>query len=137
MTLICDTGPLYATLNRRDDDHERCRAVLENHPGPLLVPSPVLAEVCWLLESRVGPDVEATFLDSVASGEPKLVDLTVADVVRMAELVRQYRDFPLGAVDAAVVAVAERLGTVQIATLDQRHFRAVTPAHAEAFELVP
>jgi hypothetical protein len=45
----------------------------------------------------------------------------------MAALVRQYHNFPLGAVDAAVVAVAERLAAVRIATLDHRHFRAVTP----------
>jgi len=54
----------------------------------------------------------------------------------MAALVRQYRKFPLGAVDAAVVAVAERLAAVRIATLDHRHFRAVTPAPAPAFELL-
>jgi uncharacterized protein len=65
-----------------------------------------------------------------------LVRLTDEDVRRMAALVRQYRKFPLGAVDAAVVAVAERLAAVRIATLDHRHFRAVTPAPAPAFELL-
>jgi predicted nucleic acid-binding protein len=137
MTLICDTGAIYAALNRRDNDHERCLAALQGHSGRLVVPSPVLAEVCWLLESRIGPDAEAAFLDSVAAGELELVDLAPADVARMAELVRRYRDFPLGAVDAAVIAVAERLGTVRVATLDRRHFLAVTPAHADAFDLLP
>jgi predicted nucleic acid-binding protein len=55
----------------------------------------------------------------------------------MAELVRRYADFPLGAADASVVAVAERLETARIATLDHRHFRAVRPAHCDAFELLP
>ena len=135
--LICDTGPLYAALNRKDNDHEACLRLLEEDPGPLLVPSPVLAEVCWLLESRAGSEAEATFLDSVASGELDLVELTDEDVRRMAGLVRQYSDFPLGAVDAAVIAVAERVQAVRIATLDHRHFRAVTPDHAPAFELLP
>ena len=32
--------------------------------GPLLVPSPVLGEIGYLLQSRVGSQAEATFLKS-------------------------------------------------------------------------
>ena len=32
---------------------------------------------------------------------------------------------PLGTTDASIVAIAERLGVTQIATLDHRHFGAV------------
>ncbi|MGH8930725.1 MAG: PIN domain-containing protein [Egibacteraceae bacterium] len=106
-------------------------------PGPSSFPARVLAEVCWLLESRIGPDAEAAFLDSVAGGELELAELSNDDVRRMAALVRRYRGFPLGAVDAAVIAIAERLETIEIATLDHRHFRAVKPVHADAFELLP
>jgi hypothetical protein len=38
---------------------------------------------------------------------------------------------------ASVVAVAERLKATRVATLDHRHFRAVRPAHCDAFELLP
>ena len=137
MTLICDTGPIYAALNRRDANHDRCRDLLLDDPGPLVVPSPVLAEVCWLLESRVGVDAEAAFLESVAAGELVLAELLSADLVRMAELVRRYGDFPLGTADASVIAVAERIGAVRVATLDRRHFLAVVPAHTDAFTLLP
>jgi len=37
----------------------------------------------------------------------------------------------------AVVATAERLGAVKIATVDRKDFRVVAPAHCQAFELVP
>jgi len=57
--------------------------------------------------------------------------------MRAAELVAAYRDLPLGTVDAAVVAAAERLEVTRIATLDHRHFSVVRPRHVEAFELVP
>jgi hypothetical protein len=43
----------------------------------------------------------------------------------MAELVGTYLDLPLGIVDAAVVAIAERLQLTEIATLDHRHFAVV------------
>ncbi|MEI2779100.1 MAG: hypothetical protein V9G19_24700 [Tetrasphaera sp.] len=38
---------------------------------------------------------------------------------------------------AAVVAVAERLKIVEIATLDRRHFTIVRPSHIAAFALLP
>ncbi|WP_236796529.1 twitching motility protein PilT [Amycolatopsis sp. GM8] len=60
-------------------------------------------------------------------------DLTNADYNHMADLVEQYADFPLGTSDAAVIALAERLDVDEIATLDQRHFRAVRPRHVKAF----
>jgi len=51
--------------------------------------------------------------------------------------VAQYHDLPLGSVDASVVAAAERCRTVDVATLDHRHFRVVRPAHTKAFQLLP
>ena len=55
----------------------------------------------------------------------------------MAELPAQYADLPLGAVDASVVAVAERLGVITLLTIDCRHFSVVRPRHADAFSLLP
>ena len=103
----------------------------------MILPAPVLTEVCYLTATRLGSAAEATFLDGVAGGELTLEQISVADVRRMADLVRTYADFPLGAVEAAVIAVAERLGMTQVATLDHRHFRAVRPAHCAAFDLLP
>ncbi|BCB78601.1 PIN domain-containing protein [Phytohabitans flavus] len=135
--IICDTGPLVAALNRKDADHTRCVDLLEKHPGPLLVPGPVLTEVCYLLESRVGAHGEAAFLAAVADGELQLVGLTQPDLRRMVELVKAYADFPLGAVDASVVAIAERYGCADIATLDIRHFSTVRPRHVPNLNLLP
>ena len=90
-----------------------------------------------MAESRLGSETEALFLDSLANGEFELEAVDASDLARMAELVRRYADFPLGAADASVIAVSERLKTTRIATLDHRHFRAVRPVHCDAFELLP
>ncbi|GAA4546285.1 hypothetical protein [Pseudonocardia xishanensis] len=55
----------------------------------------------------------------------------------MADLVDTYADLPLGTSDASVVALAERLGVTEVATLDHRHFRVVRPRHVDAFTLLP
>lgn len=132
---IVDTGPLVALLNSNDTHHIRCVDFFASLTGTPLLPTTVMVEVCWLLENE--PAVEAEFLDSVAAGTFKLLPITRADLTRMGELVRQYADFPLGAVDASVVALAERFKLREIITLDHRHFRVVRPRHIPAFTLLP
>ena len=46
-------------------------------------------------------------------------------------------DGSLGTTDASVIALAERLGVSEVATLDQRHFRVVRPSHVDALTLLP
>ena len=77
------------------------------------------------------------FLRSIADGDFTAVDLGTADYARMADLVEQYGDLPLGTTDASVVAVAERLKLTEVATLDRRHFTVIRPAHADALTLLP
>jgi uncharacterized protein len=104
---------------------------------PLLVPSPVLGEIGYLLQSRVGPQAEVTFLNSFGDDGFHIAELDEQDFRRMAELVQSYLDLPLGIVDAAVIAIGERLRLTEIATLDHRHFAVVRPSHIKAFALLP
>ena len=60
-----------------------------------------------------------------------------ADIDRAADLVEQYAGFPLGTVDASVLAIAERLEITRIASIDHRHFYAVKLRHCDSLELLP
>jgi predicted nucleic acid-binding protein len=135
--IVVDTGPIVALLNDRDDHHQRCRELLERHPGPLLVPATVFTEVCLLIERRRGTRAELAFLADVRAGLFQLVDLTEVDLARVAELVETYADLPLGTVDASVVALTERLRLSEVATLDRRHFSIIRPRHVETLTLLP
>jgi len=57
--ILADTGPLVAVANARDQHHDACQTLLETHLGPVLVPAPVIVEVCQLLVSRQGTHSEA------------------------------------------------------------------------------
>lgn len=135
--LLCDTGVLLAAGNVKDQAHAACLRLLRQAEGPLLVPSPVMGEVGYLLQSRVGPRAEVTFLKSFGGDGFRVAELEDNDIPRMAELVDTYLDLPLGIVDAAVVAIAERLGLSEVATVDHRHFTVVRPRHVSAFTLLP
>ena len=126
-----------AAADEGDPHHADCRRLLERHRGPLLVPVLVVAEVAYLLQREAGPLVELRFMADIIEGTYEPLPLEPIDWVRIAELGSQYRDLPLGTVDASVVTAAERLNITQIATLDRRHFSVVRPAHVDAFELLP
>lgn len=135
--LIVDTGPLVAYLNRNDPDHARCAALLESGTDDLLVTPYVVTEACYLVGKYAGAEAEINLVEALAAGDLNQVEIAAGDLVRMAELMRQYAGFPLGVADASVFAVAERLKASEVDTLDQRHFRAVTPIHVTALKLLP
>jgi predicted nucleic acid-binding protein len=138
--IVCDTGPLVASGDRDDARNRACTDLLTGFhlaQRTVLVPAPVVAEVGYLLARAAGATVEAAFLRSIVDRTVTIVDLELGDYERMADLVQTYADFPLGTTDAAVIAVAERLGISEIATLDHRHFRAVRPRHVASFTLLP
>lgn len=111
--------------------------LLETHPGPLIVPSLVLTEVTYLLGTRLGWEPEVRFLGDLAAGAFTIEPVLPGDLLRIAELVAKYHDLPLGTVDASVIATAERLGAIEIGTVDHRHFSVVRPAHTDSFRLLP
>ncbi len=126
--VLCDTGVLLAAGNVKDHAHHACLRLLRHAVGPLLAPSPVPGEIGYLLQSRAGPQAEVTFLRSSGGDGFKAAELQGTDIGRMAELVETYVDLPLGIVDAAVAAIAERLGLTEIAALDHQHFTVIRPA---------
>ena len=101
----------------------------------LVIPALVVAEATYFIGRRLGPAAEAAFLRGLAGLDVEAP--AAGDWPRIAELVEQYGDFPLGGTDASIVALAERLGTDLLITLDVRHFGAVRPRHCEAFRLLP
>lgn len=138
--IVCDTGPLVAAALADDDDHHACVELftgLHLAGRRLLVPGTVVAEVGYLLGREAGAHVESLFLRALADGDFEPVDLNAADYRRAGELVVRYGDLPLGTTDATVVALAERLGVHEVATLDRRHFTVVRPRHVPAMTLLP
>ncbi len=136
MTLaIVDAGPLYAAADVSDDDHTGSLRALARRDLHLVIPALAVAEATYFVGSRLGAAAESEFLRGLA---PFDVEAPVErDFLRMAELVEEYADFPLGGTDASVIALAERLGAPLIITLDRRHFAAVRPRHRDAFEILP
>jgi len=135
--LVVDAGPIVAAAATRDRHHEDSVELLTGAARPLVIPTLVVTEVAYFLIDRIGSSAERAFAGSIARGELVVEPVEPGDWERIAELLDDYADLPLGIVDASVVAVCERLGATTLATLDRRHFSVVRPRHCPALTLVP
>ncbi|NMO01852.1 PIN domain-containing protein [Gordonia sp. TBRC 11910] len=137
--ILIDTGVLVALVNRRDVNHEACREwFLSTTVADLAIASPLLSEICYMIALRGGPTAEHLFLLDLADGlYGRVIEITQADLQRMAELVNRYADLPLGGADASIIAIAERLDVREVATIDRRHFTVVRPEHVAHLTLLP
>lgn len=134
-SVLIDSNALVAAADLLDPAHPSVVRVLTDRTLAFVIPTFCVAEATYLIERKVGPLAEARFLEGLSDFE--VLAPEPEDWTRIAELVRQYADFPIGGTDASIVALAERLDSDTILTLDRRHFGAIRPRHRESFHLLP
>lgn len=138
MTLaVVDTGVVLALATAGDPRHDDVSRVIASHVGGLILPDPVLFESAQLVGRRYGSRAEARLIRYLAVSAWRRVSVADADVDRVAELLDGYADANIGFIDAAIVAIAERLGSTRLYTLDRRDFSIIRPRHVAAFEILP
>jgi predicted nucleic acid-binding protein len=126
-----------ATFDRDDSDHEPCAELLAQVRGVRVLPAPVLVEFDYFAARKLGRAATIKLTDEIRHGKYRVEELTDADYQRVADLLRTYDDLRVGFVDAAVLAIVERLREPKLATLDHRHFTVMRPRHVDALELLP
>lgn len=122
MSVLLDTGIVYAYYDRDDRWHARARALVEREQRGLILPAPVIPEVDHLLGHRLGARSRQTFYSGIVEGYFLVADLQRDGYALVAEVTRRFDELELGFVDAAIVALAEALGLRRVATTDRRHF---------------
>lgn len=135
MSVLLDTGIVYAYYDRNDAWHDRARTLVQGEQRGLILPAPVVPEVDHLLRHRLGAKSQLTFYAGIVEGYYLIADLPKDVYARVADLNRRFEDLDLGFVDAAIVALAEALGLSRVATTDRRHFDPL--AAALSLQLLP
>jgi uncharacterized protein len=102
-----------------------------------VLPSAILCEVDHLIHRKFGAAAMPRFLARVRAGELDVAELEPEDLGRTIEVMERYADLDVGFVDAAVLAIVERLNEPKLATLDRKHFGVMQPCHVDALELLP
>ena len=137
MAIVADSGGIYGLYDRRDSHHKRLRAAVERERDHIVIPCLILGELDYLLRVRIGQPALLQFLSDLDAGAFALEPTTEADLQRCARLLVKYSDLDIGLCDAAVVALADRLGTDRILTVDERDFRPIRSARGKPFRLLP
>src|SRR5262245_55484159 len=135
--LLLDTSGILSAIDAAQKAHARCAAALKKSRPPFLLSPFVLAELDYLLSTRIGVEAELAFLDQVTAGAYQLEAFTAADVARAAEIVDRYREHPIGLADASLVVLSERHAVRDILTLDERHFRSLRAHQSKPFRILP
>ncbi|MDR0346071.1 MAG: PIN domain-containing protein [Nocardiopsaceae bacterium] len=136
--IVCDTGGLLAAYDRASRQHQAAAETLAADPGPWLLPPLVLAEFDYLLLERFGLAVEQSVLPQLTAGKFSIGDIGDSDLEAAIAVTARYRDLKIGLTDASIAVLAARHRTTRLLTLDERHFRAITPLDGQvAFTLLP
>lgn len=124
--IVADTGAIVALIDRSDRHHRALRAIYERDPGVWVLPWAILPEVDYLVGAHLGVRAQEAFLADLADGT-FIVSWGEDDELEEARrLSETYPRLRMGLVDAIVMATAIRRKAGAIATLDLRHFAAVT-----------
>lgn len=139
MTVIADTGALYAAFDRADAHHEAVSGYLRTLDAKPVVSPLVLAELDHLALVRLGEAARAEIMADLAD-TTLVATFTHAMFVSAADVAARHSDLPLGLTDASIIVLAREYGTRDLLTTDQRHFRAVRPllgGKGSSYRLLP
>lgn len=124
------TAPTLGTLSAE-------ASFFEAETQPIVTTAMVIAESAYLIDRELGPRAESLLYQSIVDGALLVEPMIVDDWERIRDLVVQYADLRLGGTDASLIALAERLHSTRIATLNRRDFTVVRPNHTAVFTLLP
>ena len=137
MVNVLDTSGLLAAIDSDQPFHEAAKAALGEASAPLILSPFVLAELDYLLVTRVGGDAQLALLEEVARETYRLAQFSVVDVSKARRIMVQYGDLRISLADASNVVLANRYDTLDVLTLDERHFRVLRGPGGHPFCVLP
>lgn len=128
---------MLAFLDHNDANHKLIDAWMRTQEDELVTTPLVAAELDYLVARRGGSDAARILHEDFDNGA-YLVEWWPNAIYETVAVAGRYESMPLGLSDASLVALAAHLQTTTIATLDERHFRALKPlSGGDAFTLLP
>jgi hypothetical protein len=134
-SLLLDTGPLIAYLNSRDQHHDEAAERIDSFSGEFHTTGAVITEAMHMVShARDGPALLAEF---VTASRTRVHDFAQPAQLRAAAtLMAKYADTPMDYADATLVLLAERIGVLDVLTLDRRGFSAYRTSKGLALRMI-
>ncbi len=135
--IILDTSGLLAAIDASQRHHAAAIAALRAADPPWALSPFVLAELDYLLGTRVGQGAERALLGEVGRGVYRLEPFDAAEVAAAERVIARHASLEIGLADASIVVLAERYRVRDLLTLDERHFRTLRGPGGRPFRLLP
>lgn len=135
--IIADTSGLLALFNEREPRHQEVRSALADVRDAVVVSPYVVAELDYLVATRIGVQAELAVLRELAGPAYELAEIDAGLLSASADVIETYSDQQIGVTDASIVVLAGRYGTDRVLTLDRRHFGVLRSPAGTAFTLLP
>lgn len=137
MAILIDTNFILAIASPKDSNNAAAKKFLPLiRKEELIVSASVLGELFYMVTSRLNYD-QAIQTFALVRQAFKIHDLTEPDMVRMQQIMTQYRSAEFDFVDVSIIVLAERLNIQKICTFDRRDFSIFKPTHCAYLELLP
>lgn len=136
MQVLVDTSAVIAMADKRHHLSLKIEKLILNEENLYIIPSPVIVEVCQLLRHRFGSWAEINFLKEIHKTNFLMETVKFEDISRIIEILTKYEDLNIGYTDSSIIAIAERLKTNKILTLDKKHFSIIVPFGFEYFDIL-
>ncbi|HTM44650.1 MAG TPA: PIN domain-containing protein [Polyangiaceae bacterium] len=115
-SVLIDTGPLVASIVRRDQHHGWVRDVLDTVEPPLLTCEAVISEACFLL--RDFPNGQAAVLSLLSRGIVRCNFRLHSEIDGVRALMHKFADVPMSLADACLVRMSELEANSTVLTFD-------------------
>lgn len=135
--ILIDASGLLAVIDSAQPSHEAAARALRAAVPPRCLSPFVLAELDYMVSTRVSRAAASRLLAEVAHGVYQLEPFTSTDMQRAMEILDRFHDLDVGLADASVVVLAERYRVRDVLTLDERHFRAMRDSAGKPFRILP
>lgn len=136
--IVLDTSVVLALVDASDINHGRVWEWMKGVPDELCTTPLVLAELDHMVPLKGGSVAAEAVREDFRDGA-YTVEWWRSALFETIEIASQHESIDLGLTDASLIALAAHLETTRIATLDERHFRAVRPPGdgVDSFTLLP
>ena len=114
-SIVVDAGPLIALFDRDDRHHRRAVEFAKTQRSRLITNVPVLTEATFVLRFSVEAQKDLLWW---AHRALEIDQGTASDLPRIIALLEKYRDMPADFADVSIVAMAERLNVLRVASVD-------------------
>jgi len=135
--ILLDTSGLLAAADSSQRRHTEALQALRRADPPWILSPFVLAELDYLLATRVGVAAERALLDEVARGVYRLESFDAEGIQAAERVIGRYERLGIGLADASIVVLSQRYGVRDLLSLDERHFRALRGAGGHPFRILP